>query len=299
MSDHTIATRVGHLRVQETAGRDLPAAVLWHSLFVDERTWQRVLPDLAQHRRLVVITGPGHGLSTDPGHRYSMDDCADAALEVLDALEVAGPVDWVGNAWGGHVGLTVAARHPQRVRTLVTCGTPLHPYSWASRVQTNLLLVLYRLLGPTRLITNAVVDALLSQRTRSTDTAATDLVRDCFVSANRTRMANAVVSISLKRVDMKPLLTIRVPTLFITGSEHPDWTPDQMRAAAQRLPRGSTAVLDGTAYLGPLEAPDRFRDLVRDFWAAHPAPGQRERPNRTANDPGPGSPARALHTEMP
>ena len=113
MSEHMIETRVGRLRVEVIGDRG-PTALLWHSLFVDERSWDRMLPRLVARRRLVVVTGPGHGVSTDPGRRYTLDDCAEAAVQVLDALSVREPVDWVGNAWGGHVGLLFAAEWPER-----------------------------------------------------------------------------------------------------------------------------------------------------------------------------------------
>jgi pimeloyl-ACP methyl ester carboxylesterase len=116
-----------------------PVAVLWHSLFVDDRTWNRVEEDLARARRLVIITGPGHGASPDPGRRYNMDECAEAAADGLAALGVGEPVDWVGNAWGGHVGVVFAARWPERCRTLVTLGTPIQSYTLSERL---------RLLGP-------------------------------------------------------------------------------------------------------------------------------------------------------
>ena len=124
-------------------GDHRPAALLWHSVFVDERSWERVIPDLAQDRQLILVTGPGHGMSRDIGHQYSMEDCAEAAIEVLQSTGVEGPVDWVGNAWGGHVGIVVAPHHPDRVRTLVTSGTPVHPYIRADRPSTHLLAVLY------------------------------------------------------------------------------------------------------------------------------------------------------------
>jgi pimeloyl-ACP methyl ester carboxylesterase len=98
----------------------------------------------------VLVTGPGHGNSTDPGRRYTMQDCAAAAKTVLDTLGLDGPVDWVGNAWGGHVGVVFAATWPRRCRTLVTVGTPIHAYSRMGRVQTRLLLAAYRRLGPVR-----------------------------------------------------------------------------------------------------------------------------------------------------
>ena len=34
-----------------------------------------------------------------------------AAEQALDRLGLTEPVDWVGNAWGGHVGIRLAHRH--------------------------------------------------------------------------------------------------------------------------------------------------------------------------------------------
>lgn len=273
MSERMIQTTVGSLKVRiEGHDPDRATAVLWHSLFVDERTWDRVVPDLAQDRQLVVITGPGHGASGDPGHRYTLQDCADAAAAVLHAVGVSGPVDWVGNAWGGHVGLVLAARRPELIRTLVTAGSSIHPWTRAERLQTQwLLLPLYRLLGPVGFISDAVVEGNLSKTTRADDAAATALVRDAFAGADRARMANAILSIGLGRTDLAPLLgSVQAPTLFLTGSEHPGWSPEQAEAAAARLPHGSSGVVPDAAYLLPLEAPTDFNSRVRQFWDHSP-----------------------------
>ena len=57
MDEYKIETAVGVLTVQVT-GNGTPA-VLWHSLFVDNRSWDRVVPALARQRRLILISGPG------------------------------------------------------------------------------------------------------------------------------------------------------------------------------------------------------------------------------------------------
>lgn len=270
MTIKTIPTVVGPLTVDTQGPANSPTALLWHSLFVDATTWRRVLPELALDRRLVVITGPGHGTSGDPGHRYAMEDCADAAREVLDGVGVTCPVDWVGNAWGGHVGIMFAVRHPDRLRTLVTAGTPVHGYTIPSRLQTLLLTALYRAFGPIPLIADAVVEALVSAPTRAGDEDATRAVREAFVHADRRMMANAVISVSLRRQNLLPLLPlVLAPTLFMTGTAHPDWTSDQMHAAVTHLPHGQAEVITGPAYLVPLEAPDEFARAVRTFWTAN------------------------------
>lgn len=246
-----------------------PVAVLWHSLFVDERSWHRVTGDLARDRRLIVITGPGHGESADPGRRYTLRDCARAAVEVLDALGVTEPVDWVGNAWGGHVGVLVATAHPRRVTSLVMMGTPVQELSAAERRRVRLLLGAHRLLGPAAFIADGLVETMLSPATRVGDPEAVALVRDTFAEADRRGLRNAVVCISLRREDLIDLLPgVTVPTLMITGEQHSGFTPAQAASAAAAMPDGRVAVVPDAAYLVPLEQPEAVVGLVRAFWAS-------------------------------
>jgi pimeloyl-ACP methyl ester carboxylesterase len=261
-----VETRLGALAVRVHG--EGPVAVLWHSLFVDDSTWSRVEDDLARARRLVIITGPGHGVSPDPGRRYNMDECAEAAADVLAALGIDDPVDWVGNAWGGHVGVVFAARWPPTVISLVTLGTPIQAYTLSERLRIWILLPIVRLFGPVGSIVTGIREVLLSSTTRAQDPEAARLVVDCLRSMNRVALVNAVVSISLRRPDLTPQLAqIRCPTLFVTGSDHTGWTPEQAQAAGRLLADGATEVIPNLAYLIPLEAPDRTVQLVRNLWA--------------------------------
>jgi pimeloyl-ACP methyl ester carboxylesterase len=264
---HPIATSGGTLAVRVRG--EGPPAVLWHSLFVDERSWQRVEDDLAHVRRLVIITGPGHGESADPGHRYSLDDCAAAAGEVLAALGIDEPVDWVGNAWGGHVGIVFAATRPDRCRTLVTLGTPVQAYTRSEQLTFRVLLAVYRVAGMIGYLSSGIVEALLSPRTRANDPEAVALVLDCLRAMERPALANAMRSISLGRPDLTPrLAAVRCPTVFVTGADHAGWTPEQAETKRRLLADGSVAVVPDTAYLTPLEAPGETIRIVRDLWGA-------------------------------
>ena len=262
-----IETAVGRLAVT-TVGTGAPV-VFWHSLFVDERSWEHVAAELSQDRLLILITGPGHGDSGDPNRRYDIVECARAAEEVLLALGVAEPVDWVGNAWGGHVGVRFATECPHRVRSLVTLGTPFEALSARERLRTRFLLLVHRLLGPTKFIVDAVVETLLSPATRTSNPDAVAYVRSCFVEADPVRLRNAVVCISLRREAISALLAgITVPTLTITGEQHSGWTPAQNAAAIAQMPDGRAVAVPDAAYLVPLDQPEAVVQLVRDFWAS-------------------------------
>lgn len=260
-----IATGVGPLNVRQIG--DGPVALLWHSLFIDSSSWQRVEPHLARHRRLVLIDGPGHGPSGDPGHRYNMGDCAAAAFEVLDGLAVTGKVDWLGNAWGGHVGIVAATNQPGRLRSLIALGTPVRAYRPAERRQVRLLSLAYRILGPAKFLTDGVAEVQLSAATRAHDPEAVALTTDFLRTADRRRLYNAIQSISLGREDLNSRLPrIDIPTLFVTGSDHAGFTPDEARAAIAQVRGGRVEVIADAAYLIPLEQPGRTSDLILDFW---------------------------------
>jgi pimeloyl-ACP methyl ester carboxylesterase len=201
---HTIDTTVGPLAVRVVG--DGPSAVLWPSLFMDGWSWDRILPALAQDRCLIVLDGPGHGASGDPGRRYSLRECATAAGQVLARLAVTVPVDWVGNAWGGHVGLRFAVDRASQCRSLIMLGTAVAALSRRERLRTYPLLAVHGVLGPIELVLSGVTEVLLSGHSRANDPEAVDLVRDSLRRADRRMLRNAVRSISLGREDLTSLL---------------------------------------------------------------------------------------------
>jgi pimeloyl-ACP methyl ester carboxylesterase len=172
-----------------------------------------------------------------------------------------------------------AARWPQRCTSLVTLGTPIQSYTLSERLRIWILLPIVRLFGPVGSIVTGIREVLLSPTTRAQDPEAARLVVDCLRSMNRVALVNAVVSISLRRPDLTPQLAqIRCPTLFVTGSDHTGWTPEQAQAAGRLLADGATEVIPNVAYLIPLEAPDRTVQLPQSLGTVPPTTAFRQRP---------------------
>ena len=116
-----VNTRLGALHVRIVG--EGPTTVLWPSMFVDSHTWDSVQPLLPAQRCYVLIDGPGLGLSDPLTRTTDINGAADAALDLLAGLDIDGPVDWVGNAFGGHVGYKLGAK-PAVLRSLVAISAP-------------------------------------------------------------------------------------------------------------------------------------------------------------------------------
>lgn len=269
-SSTMIGTTLGPLMVHRTGGG--APAFLWHSLFVDSKTFDGVVADLGQQRELVLVDGPGHGGSPGPRRRYSLEDCAAAAAQVMDALDISAPVDWVGNAWGGHVGIVFARKFPSRCRTLTTIGTPPYPLTRAERLKTAPLVYVYRVLGPAP-FSGAITEALAGRGVAKTSPTAAAAVSDAFRRGNKHGKYWAMQSIMLHRPDLRPVLPLlQVPTLTLVGRDDPMNDPEEAERAAHSVPDGRFAGVPGAGHVAPLlVAPREVSQHVLAFWSDTPS----------------------------
>ena len=130
--------------------QELPAGHCMH--FVDEGpvdgqpvimlhgnpTWsfyyREVIRNLSASHRCLAPDHIGMGLSDRPAdaeYAYTLKSRVADLGEWLDAVEPERPVDLVVHDWGGAIGLSWAAAHPQRVRRIVILNT------WAFTIPEN------------------------------------------------------------------------------------------------------------------------------------------------------------------
>lgn len=267
MSAGFVDTRVGRLFVESDG--DGPPALLWHSLFIDSTSWELLRPALARQRRLIIVDGPAHGRSGHRDGEYSIADCAAAALEVLDDQGVSGAVDWVGNAWGGHIGITFAATYPDRCRTLVTIGTPVHSLTRSERLtQIYPLLAGYRIAGPIGLLRRPLFDALIGAEAIAAQPGLAGRLVTSFRSADRAGMSQAIRSVSVRRPDLTHLLpAVAAPTLMAACRDDPGWNHAQAIAAVAKMPNARALEVRGTGHVAPmLLEPDLLVREITALW---------------------------------
>lgn len=243
-----------------------PTALLWHGMFVDGRSWDRVIPRLSAHRRLIVLDGPGYGLSDELTRLSTIEECAEVAAQIIAQVPDAETVDWVGNAWGGHVGMTTASLFPQLFRSLVAIGSPVQPIDDAFRRHLIVAGVALARFGPIGRLRHAVYDSQLTTA-HQRDRTMTDLIDHAVTAVSSKALARTMTSFIINRTDAAHRLPrIQAPTLLMTGDDRGEWPPDAMVAAATSIPDARTLVIPDSRTLLQVEQPEPTADAIVAHW---------------------------------
>ena len=83
--------------------------------------WYHWAPPLARDYRVLRVDMRGHGQSVDPAddHPWSVDELLSDIRGVIEALGL-GSVHYVGESVGGILGIALAARWPELLKTVIS-----------------------------------------------------------------------------------------------------------------------------------------------------------------------------------
>ncbi len=85
------------------------------------RHWNRIIPYLSKHYKLLCVDYLGVGDSDKPrsGFGYTIEEQADLIVKMVEALQIP-KVQIFGVSYGGAIALNLAARYPQKVDKIVS-----------------------------------------------------------------------------------------------------------------------------------------------------------------------------------
>ena len=254
------------LHVRDTGPRDAPAVLLIHGFASSLHTWEPWAQDLSQHRRVIRLDLPGHGLSSpDATGDYTDSRSVALLLALLDQLAVP-RASVVGHSMGGRIAWTLAATHPERVDKLVLVapdGFASPGFAYGEKPDVPATLHLMRFTLPKWLLrmnlAPAYVDAAAMTDERATryhDLMLAPGARQAMIA----RLQQSVL------VDPVPLLKrISAPTLLIWGQQDALIPFSNAADYTQALARSQLVALDGVGHLPQEEAPERALAPLRDF----------------------------------
>ena len=120
--------------------------VLSHSYLVDHRHFEPQIEALKSRYRVLAYDHRGHGRSDKPPDGYSMERIYGDGVAFLEALDT-GPVHWIGLSTGGFVGMRIALRRPELLRSLVLMDTAADGEPVFNQVKYRAMFLILRAFG--------------------------------------------------------------------------------------------------------------------------------------------------------
>ena len=106
-----------------------PAVLMIQGLGADKHGWDMQRIPLALHYRVIAFDNRGAGRSDKPFGNYSLEQMADDAIDVLDALGVE-RAHIIGASMGGALAQIIGLRYPERVISLTLACTACRNHVW-------------------------------------------------------------------------------------------------------------------------------------------------------------------------
>jgi pimeloyl-ACP methyl ester carboxylesterase len=252
-----------------------PLVVLLHGIAGSSATWERVIPRLSTHYRVIAPDLLGHGESPKPRGDYSLGAYANLIRDLLNALgEDRGTI--VGHSLGGGVAMQFAYQYPERCERLVLIssgglGREVHAILRAAVLPGAEVVLPWLSVAATRSIGTLVKtvgrfgfheSADLAETWRSFVSLEDPEARRAFLYTVR-----GIIDLGGQRVDAtdKLYLTAGLPTLIVWGAQDPLIPVEHAYRAHESIPGSRLEIFPGAGHYPYLEDPELFAAIFLDF----------------------------------
>jgi pimeloyl-ACP methyl ester carboxylesterase len=242
-----------------------PLVVLLHGFPLSRLMWREQISELAPTYRVIAPDLRGHGDSPDPDGVYTMDELAGEVIELLDSLDIAGPVVLGGLSMGGYVAFSIMARHPDRVRGLILMDTRASADTpEAARDREATAQAVLEANSP-HVVVEKMLPRLLGKTTFAQHPELVEPLRALMEDTSPRGIAGALRGMAI-RPDRRPMLAqISVPTLVLVGEDDVITPPDEVKGLAGAIPNSRLVVVPEAGHMAPYENLAAANRAIREF----------------------------------
>lgn len=250
---------IPHTEVSGT--KEVPVILLLNSLGTSTTMWDPQMDLLNRHFRVIRQDTRGHGQSATPDGPYSFDDLVADAIGTLDRHNVE-TASIMGCSLGSMTALGVGLKAPERIDRIVCTAAradnpPPFRQSWDDRVG---VIAEKGVAG----LWEGSLGNWLTPAFRDSNTEMVAKMRAEFLKTTDDGYRGCAAA--LKELNyLKDLPNLKVPTLFIAGSEDKGAPPAVMKEMASAAAHGQYVEIPDAGHIINVNAPEAFSLAIMDF----------------------------------
>jgi len=248
------------------AGSGPSVVVLSHSYLVDHRQFDHQIAALSQRFRVIAYDHRDHGRSGRVPGRYTLDDITTDGIALLEALGLP-PVHWIGLSTGGFVGMRIALRRPELLRSLVLMDTSGAEEPRLNRLKYQGLFAVLRRAGFSPVIAPAMASLFGPEFLRDPAQAASRSLWQERIEALEPeaiiRFGNAIFA---RGNILRSLRDVSLPTRVVVGEQDKATPLSKAKLLVEAIPGASLSVIARAGHLSTIEQPAAVTAVLQDFY---------------------------------
>ena len=249
----------------QDVGSGSETIVFSHGLLWSSAMWQFQLEVFKSGYRCIAFDFRGQGQSEVTASGYDMETLALDAAGLIEKLALA-PVHFVGLSMGGFIGMRLAARRPELLRSLTLIETAADAEPTANVPKYKLLGLVARLFG-VRLLVGKILRILFG-RSFLADPARAALreeMRQRLLRADVTGMIRALGGVITRLPVEGELGKIRMPVLVLSGEQDTAVVPARSRRLADAIAGAKFTLIPRAGHTSSIEEPEEVNRALREF----------------------------------
>ncbi len=252
------------LHYSDTGGEG-ETIVFSHGLLFSGQMFDAQVAALSAGYRCITYDHRGQGQSEVTEDGYDMETLSDDAAALIETLN-AGPCHFVGLSMGGFVGMRLAVRRPDLIKSLVLIETSADPEPAENAPRYRKLNFFARWIGLWAVI-DRVMPIMFGASFLKDPTRVEDRKRwrKAILSNDRIGITRAVTGVIGREGFHADLAQISQPVLILVGDEDVATVPEKSERMHAALDGSRLVVLEGAGHSSTIETPAAVNRALEEF----------------------------------
>ncbi|MBI4854670.1 MAG: alpha/beta fold hydrolase [Acidobacteria bacterium] len=249
----------------EEQGTGAETIVFSHGLLWSGQLYENQVAALKSHYRCITFDFRGQGRSEATESGYDMDTLAEDAAALIKALNCA-PCHFAGLSMGGFVGMRVAFRHPELLKSLILLATSADAEVKEKLGRYKLLNLVARCFG-LGVVSSQVMPIMFGKKFL-TDPLRKELKREFksrIASNHRIGITKAIKGVIEREGVFEEIKKIKAPTLVIVGDQDVATVPSKSERIHSQIEGSKLILIPGAGHSATLEEPEAVNKAISDF----------------------------------
>ena len=244
---------------------NLPATLIFiHGVGMCGEIWQPQVEYFSKSYRVITYDFLGHGQSPLPKNEPTLDDYVEQLNNLVGTIGVSN-FSLVGHSMGAIISVAFARKFPLKVNALV----PLNiVFNRSKKAQKDVLMRANQILESNKILNiEKTLERWFKNNVSPSELNKIDKVRSWLKNTSPKGYGEAYRLFALSdKVFINNLYQLKLPVLYLTGSEDPNSTTLMSEQISQETPNSSSKSVNGEAHMMSYIAANKVNPIIEQFF---------------------------------